>query len=71
MRLARGGGRGMGRGLLGLGIPVAIAVVQDLARPDGYLRPLVGRFLKRRPPLEIVSTTVDRIEDGHTGADKP
>jgi len=69
MKIVRTGGRrGMGRGLLGLSIPFAIAVVHDISQPDGHLRPyftkLLGhaKLLRKKPPLRIVETSYDRIE---------
>lgn len=77
MKIARAGGRrGMGRGLLGLSIPVAIAVVRDISQPDGRLRPyftkLLGhaKLLRNKPPLRIVETSYDRIEDKQKETEK-
>ena len=61
MRLAGSGGK---RGLWSLGIPLVAAFIQDMRKPNGYLRPLIERFRKRKPAIRVVDADYERIDDG-------
>ena len=64
MGLARSGGkRPLGRGLLGLGIPVVTALIHDMRRPDGYLRPYIDKILHRKPAIKVIDAQAKAIEE--------
>ncbi len=65
-----GSQRGMGRGLLGFGIPIAAALIRDVANPDGYLRLLFKKLIRRKPAITIVDASCEQIEDRRTEAEK-
>lgn len=55
MKIARmSGKRSIGRGLIGLGIPVITALIHDIRQPDGYLRPFINKFIGRRPTIKVI-----------------
>ncbi len=47
------GGRGFGRGWLGLAVPLVGTIIHDLRNPQGVLRPFVRNLLAKRTDKEI------------------
>ena len=65
MGAARASGtRPLGRGLMGLGIPVITALIHDVTRPDGFLRPFLYKLMHRKPVIKVIDANYERIEDG-------
>lgn len=64
-----GAGKPMGRGIMGIGIPLAAAMIHDLRQPGGFLRPLLSRILHRRPAIRLIGVEQDPGEekDGYKG----
>jgi hypothetical protein len=70
MKIARmSGKRSMGRGLLGLGVPVIAAIIHDMKQPDGYLRPVINKFISRRPTIKVIDAQ-QRPGDAHNKIEK-
>lgn len=65
-----GSQRGKGRGLTCFGIPIAAALVRDIANPDGYLRLLFNKLMRRKPAITIVDALCGQIEDRRTDLEK-
>ena len=71
MGIARAGSkRPLGRGLLGLGIPVVTALIHDVRRPDGYLRPYIDKILHRRPEIKVIDAQAKAIEENKREVEK-
>ena len=50
-----------GRGFLGLGIPLAVALLRDLTHPDGYIRQFYRRITNQKPTLRVIDTDYESI----------
>lgn len=63
--------RTYGRGLLGLGIPVAAALIRDLRHPDGYLRQLYNRIRGREQGIRVIEADYEQIDENRKKIVKP
>ncbi|HOO46189.1 MAG TPA: hypothetical protein PLM29_08170 [Deltaproteobacteria bacterium] len=59
------------RGLLGLGIPVVAALLNDLRDPDGYLRQFYYRIRGREQGIRVIEAGCEQIDDGRKEVAKP
>lgn len=51
------------RGILGLGLPLVAALINDIRQPDGYIRPLLNHLIHRRPTVRLIETQQASGED--------
>ncbi|HOO38761.1 MAG TPA: hypothetical protein PLV78_10640 [Deltaproteobacteria bacterium] len=51
------------RSILGLGLPLVAALINDIRQPDGYLRPLLNHLIHRRPTVRLIETQQASGED--------
>ena len=69
--IARAAGRRpLGRGLWSLGLPAIAALVNDLRKPDGYLRPFVHKLISRKPQVRVIDAQVTQIEQKNEEIEK-
>jgi len=58
-----GGRKLAGRSLLGLSVPLIGALIHDVSKPNGLLRPFIKRVLGGRETAKIVDVDYKVIED--------
>lgn len=59
------------RGLLGLGIPLAAALLNDLKNPDGYLRQFYYRIRGREQGIRVIDAGCEQIDDSRESVARP
>ena len=51
------------RGILGIGLPLVAALINDIRQPDGYIRPLLNHLIHRKPAIRLIDTQQNSSED--------
>ncbi|HDP24769.1 MAG TPA: hypothetical protein ENN34_04925 [Deltaproteobacteria bacterium] len=59
-------GRGLGKGILGLALPAAVYLINDLTNPDGRVIPFVRRLLGKPSAENIVDVQYELLDDQET-----
>lgn len=63
--------RPFGRGFLGLGVPIAVALIRDLRDQDGYIRQFCRRIMSKKPAVRVIDADYESIgPDGKSIEDK-
>jgi len=52
----------IGRSLLGFGIPIAGALIDDMRNPDGYLQTFLHKLMHRKTEINVIDVKATPIE---------
>lgn len=57
----------MGKGLIGLALPAAVLLIEDLSNPNGVVLPFLRWLLSRHSKVKIVEMSARPIRNKETG----